>query len=443
MTAAGSLDGARWCCCGCATTRVCRARRSGAARAARRGALASVVEELRAARRARQRSTRRAPRGDAAALSAPARCAALTALLDLRGRRAAAEAAAPAAGRRRRCRCNATLVAGEPAAVAADALRWAEDGFATFKLKLGAGDDVEQVRAVREALGPGGADPGRRQRRLGRGDREADARRARAARTSSWPSSRSRRSRGGGRGRRRDLDPARRRRERREPRRGRAGGRDGRLRADRGQALQGRRPGGGDRDRRGAPRLRLQRARRPGRHRRRGAGRRRRCASAGGEDGARPRPRPRHPAPLRRDDRRGRVRAARRLLHPPPAPASASRSTRRRWRRTGSRPHRFRPVDPTNANTALASAFVEELARCGLRRAVISPGSRSTPLAVALWRQPEIEVTVIVDERSAGLLRARRGAGDAAPRWRCSAPPGRPPPTSTRRSARPTNRRCR
>ena len=50
--------------------------------------------------------------------------------------------------------CNATLVAGEPAAVAEEALRWAADGYTTFKLKLGAGDDVAQVRAVREALGP-------------------------------------------------------------------------------------------------------------------------------------------------------------------------------------------------------------------------------------------------------------------------------------------------
>jgi 2-succinyl-5-enolpyruvyl-6-hydroxy-3-cyclohexene-1-carboxylate synthase len=71
-------------------------------------------------------------------------------------------------------------------------------------------------------------------------------------------------------------------------------------------------------------------------------------------------------------------------------------------------------VDPTNANTALASAFVEELARGGLRHAVVSPGSRSTPLAVALWRQPEIEVTVIVDERSAAFfaLGAAQVSGD-------------------------------
>jgi 2-succinyl-5-enolpyruvyl-6-hydroxy-3-cyclohexene-1-carboxylate synthase len=71
-------------------------------------------------------------------------------------------------------------------------------------------------------------------------------------------------------------------------------------------------------------------------------------------------------------------------------------------------------MDPINANTALASAFAEELARSGLRLAVISPGSRSTPLAVALWRQPQIEVSVIVDERSAGFfaLGAAQASGE-------------------------------
>jgi o-succinylbenzoate synthase len=92
-------------------------------------------------------------RGDALRLSPPARCAALTALLDLRGRRAAAEGfTTPAEGEA--VECNATLVAGEPAAVAAEAARWAEDGFDTFKLKLGAGDDFGQAFAVREAVGP-------------------------------------------------------------------------------------------------------------------------------------------------------------------------------------------------------------------------------------------------------------------------------------------------
>jgi o-succinylbenzoate synthase len=86
-------------------------------------------------------------------LSAPARCAALTALVDLRGRRAAG-GAVRAEATSEPVECNATLVAGEPAAVAADAERWASEGFSTFKLKLGVGDDVGQVRAAREALGP-------------------------------------------------------------------------------------------------------------------------------------------------------------------------------------------------------------------------------------------------------------------------------------------------
>ncbi|MDQ3572360.1 MAG: mandelate racemase/muconate lactonizing enzyme family protein [Actinomycetota bacterium] len=52
--------------------------------------------------------------------------------------------------------CNATLTAGEPDVVATQARRWSDDGFRTFKLKLGAGyDDEETVAAVRDAVGPG------------------------------------------------------------------------------------------------------------------------------------------------------------------------------------------------------------------------------------------------------------------------------------------------
>jgi o-succinylbenzoate synthase len=93
-------------------------------------------------------------RGESLRLSAPARCAALTALLDLRSRRTGAESSQAGVPSGEPIACNATLVAGEPDAVAADAERWAGEGFATFKLKLGVGDDVGQVRAVREALGP-------------------------------------------------------------------------------------------------------------------------------------------------------------------------------------------------------------------------------------------------------------------------------------------------
>jgi 2-succinyl-5-enolpyruvyl-6-hydroxy-3-cyclohexene-1-carboxylate synthase len=72
-------------------------------------------------------------------------------------------------------------------------------------------------------------------------------------------------------------------------------------------------------------------------------------------------------------------------------------------------------VDATNRNTALASAMVEELARCGVRHAVLSPGSRSTPLALALWREPGIEVSVIVDERSGGFFALGAAQATGAP----------------------------
>jgi o-succinylbenzoate synthase len=80
-------------------------------------------------------------------LSLPALCAVTTAAIDLEEKREADDAwHAPV-------KCNATLVSGEPAAVAKEAEAWAADGFETFKLKVGTGDDVAQVRAVREAVG--------------------------------------------------------------------------------------------------------------------------------------------------------------------------------------------------------------------------------------------------------------------------------------------------
>lgn len=49
--------------------------------------------------------------------------------------------------------CNATLSAGGPGPVAAEAERWAAMGFSAFKLKVGTLGDVARVEAVRSALG--------------------------------------------------------------------------------------------------------------------------------------------------------------------------------------------------------------------------------------------------------------------------------------------------
>ena len=61
-----------------------------------------------------------------------------------------------------------------------------------------------------------------------------------------------------------------------------------------------------------------------------------------------------------------------------------------------------------NPATAFAGTFVDELARCGLAEAVLAPGSRSAPLAMALWdraeRKPGVRLHVRIDERSASFL---------------------------------------
>jgi 2-succinyl-5-enolpyruvyl-6-hydroxy-3-cyclohexene-1-carboxylate synthase len=69
-------------------------------------------------------------------------------------------------------------------------------------------------------------------------------------------------------------------------------------------------------------------------------------------------------------------------------------------------------IDFRNINTLWASILVETLVRLGLNTAVISPGSRSTPLTIAFAQHPQIKTIPILDERSASFFAlgiARKG----------------------------------
>lgn len=61
-------------------------------------------------------------------------------------------------------------------------------------------------------------------------------------------------------------------------------------------------------------------------------------------------------------------------------------------------------LDYRNVNSLWGSALVETLARLGLQHAVISPGSRSTPLTMAFARHAAIESIPVLDERSAAFF---------------------------------------
>ena len=290
-------------------------------------------------------------------------------------------------------RCNATLVAGAPDDVAAKAREWADRGFETFKLKAGVDGDVEQVRAVRDAV-PDDA----RIRVDANGTWSVDEAAARLEamgplELAEQPVA--------------TLDDMRALRARTDTRLaadesvvtvdGCACGGGGLRRGD-GEAREGRQRAHRVRDRARAARVPVERARRAGRHRggrARGAGAARRSSRTAS--------RPRCCSPTRSPRGSASWRAG--ISTSPAVPASASRSTRPRSRAAGStsvsvplrwtRPTATPPSPPRSRRSWRAPACATPA--CRRDRARRRSRSRcGTSPAIRVWSH--------VDERSAGFF---------------------------------------
>lgn len=68
-----------------------------------------------------------------------------------------------------------------------------------------------------------------------------------------------------------------------------------------------------------------------------------------------------------------------------------------------------------DVQAAFCAVLVDEWARAGVTDAVVAPGSRSTPLVIALDADPRISVHVVLDERSGGFFALGIGLATGRP----------------------------
>ncbi|HET6916854.1 MAG TPA: 2-succinyl-5-enolpyruvyl-6-hydroxy-3-cyclohexene-1-carboxylic-acid synthase [Acidimicrobiales bacterium] len=72
--------------------------------------------------------------------------------------------------------------------------------------------------------------------------------------------------------------------------------------------------------------------------------------------------------------------------------------------RSGTQPVQRSGTQPADIQAAFCAVLVDEWVRAGVTDAVVAPGSRSTPLVIALDDAPSMRVHVVLDERSAGFV---------------------------------------
>ncbi len=78
-------------------------------------------------------------------------------------------------------------------------------------------------------------------------------------------------------------------------------------------------------------------------------------------------------------------------------------------------PSHAAPISPEDVQATFCATIVDEWVRSGVRHAVVSPGSRSTPLAIALLADDRLAVHVHHDERAAAFVALGIGKASGVP----------------------------
>ena len=77
--------------------------------------------------------------------------------------------------------------------------------------------------------------------------------------------------------------------------------------------------------------------------------------------------------------------------------------------------HGFLDMRPQDLQATFCATLVDQWVRLGLCQAVIAPGSRSTPMALALAARSELNVQIVHDERSAAFMALGVGLASGLP----------------------------